>query len=120
MIFLRVFFCTSHKSEGLVVFYIFQSLIHIFKDDFAKFQDNSRTKGSFFKFQEFFRTKVRLKNFSRSVQTLFINLYRVLTLLNVRGLSEPYTILTLCNMMNFPIHVDTISMCLPSGCFKGS
>ena len=34
--------------KGLVVFYIFQRLIHIFKDDFTKIQDNSRTKGTFF------------------------------------------------------------------------
>ena len=44
--------------KGLVVFYIFQRLIHIFKDDCTKFQDDSRTKGTFFKFHEFSRTKV--------------------------------------------------------------
>ena len=27
------------NPKGLVVFYIFQGLIHIFKDDFTKFQD---------------------------------------------------------------------------------
>ena len=32
-------------------FYIFQRLIHIFKDDLTKFQDNSRTKGTFFQGQ---------------------------------------------------------------------
>ena len=40
-------------------FYIFQRLIHIFKDDFTKFQYNSRTKGTFFKFEAFSRTKVK-------------------------------------------------------------
>ena len=31
---------------------------------------NSRTKGTFFKFQEFSGTKVKFKDFSRSVRTL--------------------------------------------------
>ena len=60
------FFCDFHSffahpinPKRLVVFYIFQRLIHIFMDDFTKFQDNSRTKGAFFKFQEFSRTKVK-------------------------------------------------------------
>ena len=57
------------NSKGLV-FYIFQGLIHIFKDDFTNFQDNSRTKGTFIKFQEFSETKVKFKDFSRSVRTL--------------------------------------------------
>ena len=35
----------------MLYFYIFQRLIHIFKDDFTKFQDNSRTKGTFFQDQ---------------------------------------------------------------------
>ena len=48
-------------------FYIFQRLIHIFKDDFTKFKYNSRTKGTFFKLEEISRTKVK---FSRSVRTL--------------------------------------------------
>ena len=43
------FFCASHKSERTsCIFYIFQRLIHIFKDDLTKFQDNFRTKGTFF------------------------------------------------------------------------
>ena len=71
--------------KGPVVFYIFQRLIHIFKDDFTKIQDNSRTKGTFFKFQEFSRTKVKFKDFSRSVQTLietYMSAYVLLNLLN--------------------------------------
>ena len=58
------------NSKGLVVFYIFQGLIHIFKDDFINFQDKSSTKGTFIKFQEFSRIKVKFKDFSRSVRTL--------------------------------------------------
>ena len=45
----------------------FQGLIHIFKDDFTKFQDK---RYFFFKFQEFSRTKVKFKDFSRSMRTL--------------------------------------------------
>ena len=63
------FFCAFHNPKGLVVFYIFQGLIHIFKDNFTKFQD-SRTKGTFFQLQELSRTKVKFKDFSRSVPTL--------------------------------------------------
>ena len=63
--FLHIFFAHPINLKGLVVFYIFQRLNHIFKDDFTKFQDNSRTKGTFFfiKFQEFSRTKVKFKGF---------------------------------------------------------
>ena len=57
------FFAHPINLKGLVVFYIFQRLIHIFKDDFTKFQDNFRTKGTFFKFQEFSMTKVKFKDF---------------------------------------------------------
>ena len=62
-----VFFCDFHtvflahpiNLKGLVVFFfIFQRLIHIFKDDFTKFQDNSRTKAG------------PRPNFSRSVRAL--------------------------------------------------
>ena len=42
------FFAHPINLKGLVVFYIFQRLIHIFKDEFTKFQDSSRTKGTFF------------------------------------------------------------------------
>ena len=45
------FFAHPINLKGLVVFYIFQRLIHIFKDDFTQFQDNSRTKGTFFQDQ---------------------------------------------------------------------
>ena len=64
------FFAHPTNLKGLVVFHIFHRLIHIFKDDFTKLQDNSRTKGTFFKFQEFSRTTVKFKDFSRSVGTL--------------------------------------------------
>ena len=37
--------------KGIVGFYIFQRLIHIFKDNLTKFQDNPRTKGTFFQDQ---------------------------------------------------------------------
>ena len=57
-------------SKGLVAFCNFQGLSHIFKDGFTKFQDNSRTKGTFFIFKEFSRTKVKFQ-FSRSVRTLW-------------------------------------------------
>ena len=45
-----------------------------FKDNFAKFQDNSRTNGTILKFQEFSRNKVEFKDFSRSVGTLVLDL----------------------------------------------
>ena len=46
------FFCASHKSERTsCIFFIFLRLIYIFKADFIKFQDNSRTKGTFFQDQ---------------------------------------------------------------------
>ena len=49
MRFSHSFFSASHKSErNSCIFYIFQRLIHIFKEDLTKFQDNSRTKGTFF------------------------------------------------------------------------
>ena len=57
------FFAHLINPKGLVVIYIFQRLIHMFKDDLR----NSRTKC---KFQEFSRTKVKFKDFSTSVQTL--------------------------------------------------
>ena len=52
------------------VFYYFQGQFNIFKGNFTKFQDNSRTNGTILKFQEFSRTKVKFKDFSRSVRTL--------------------------------------------------
>ena len=45
----------------------------IFKDNFTfsrAILQNSRTNGSILKFREFFRTKFKFKDFSRSVQTL--------------------------------------------------
>ena len=49
---------------------LFSRTIHTFKGNFTKFQDNSRTNGTILKFQEFSRTKVKFKDFSRSVRTL--------------------------------------------------
>ena len=59
------------KSERIGVFNYFQGQFHIFKGNFTKFQDNSRTNGTILKFQEFLRTKVKFKDFSRSVRTLY-------------------------------------------------
>ena len=56
--------------KRVCVFYSFQGQFHIFKGDFTKFQDNARTNGTILKFQEFSRTKVKFKDFSRSVRTL--------------------------------------------------
>ena len=55
------FFAHPINLKGLVVSYIFRRLIHIFKDDFTKFHENSRPKDTFFKFKEFFRTKVKIQ-----------------------------------------------------------
>ena len=49
------------------VFYYFQGQFHISMDNLKKFQDNARTNGTILKFQEFSRTKVKFKDFSRSV-----------------------------------------------------
>ena len=53
------------------VFYYFPGQFHIFKGNFKKFLDNSRTNGTILKFQEFSRTKVKFQDFSRSVRTLY-------------------------------------------------
>ena len=58
--------------KRLGVFYYFQGQFHIFKGNFTKFQDNSRTNGTILKFQEFSRTKVKFKDFSRSMRNLYI------------------------------------------------
>ena len=42
----------------------------IIKEIFSKLKDNSRTNCTFLQFQEFSRTKVIFKDFSRSVRTL--------------------------------------------------
>ena len=52
------------------MFYFFQGQFHSFNNNFTKFQDNSSTNGTIFKFQEFSRTKVNFKDFSMSVRTL--------------------------------------------------
>ena len=41
-------------------FYIFQRLIDIFKDDFTKFQYNSRTKGTFFQIRGVFQDQGKI------------------------------------------------------------
>ena len=68
--FYTVFFRASHKSRRINVFYYFQGQFLSFKGNFTKFQDNSRTNGTIFKFQEFSRTKVKFNDFSKSVRTL--------------------------------------------------
>ena len=61
-------------------FYIFQRLIHNFKDDFTKFQYNSRTKGTFFfKFEEFSRTKVKFFQVCANSVRACLILYAILT-----------------------------------------
>ena len=57
------FFIHPINLKALVAFYIFQRLIHIFKDDFTKFQDNSRTKGNFSNFRSFPRPRSNSKTF---------------------------------------------------------
>ena len=57
--------------KRISVFYYFQGQFHIFNGNFTKFQDNSRTNGTILKFQEFSRTKLKFKDFSRSVRTLY-------------------------------------------------
>ena len=61
-------------------FYIFQRLIHIFKDDFTKFQYNSRIKRHvFFKFEEFSRTKVKFFQVCANSVRACLILYAILT-----------------------------------------
>ena len=69
-IFTQFFFVHPINLNELVVFYIFQWLTNIFKNDFTKFQDK---KHFFFKFQEFSWTNVKVKDFSRSVRTLYMD-----------------------------------------------
>ena len=93
----RKFFAHPINPKGLV-FYIFQGLIHIFK-----ILQNSRTipgqKALFLKFQEFSRTKVKFKNFSRSVRALFVHFemefqkFRILEILNFHPCVESTMIL---------------------------
>ena len=74
-VYLAIFtvFCYFHivfvhpiNPKGLVVFYIFQGLIHIFKDNFTKFQDNRH----FPQIPGVFQDKVKFKDFFKSVRTL--------------------------------------------------
>ena len=62
------FYCTMHPKN---CFYHFQGLFMIFKEIFSKFKDNSMKNCTFLEFQEFSRTKVIFKDFSRSVRTLW-------------------------------------------------
>ena len=64
-----LYFVTGHPivaGESLN----FHKFKDIFKDNFIKFRDNSRTFGTFMKFQEFSMIKVKVQDFSRSVRTL--------------------------------------------------
>ena len=63
------FYCALHQKKNC--FYHFQGHLVIIKEFSSKFKDNSRTNCSFLEFQEFSRTKVIFKDFSRSVRTLF-------------------------------------------------
>ena len=47
----------------------------IIKEIFSKFKDNSRKNGTFLEFQEFSKIKVIFQDFSRSVQTLYLDLW---------------------------------------------
>ena len=51
----------------------------IIKEIFSKFKDNSKTNCTFLEFQEFSRTKVIFKDFSRSMQTLSVDLDEVVS-----------------------------------------
>ena len=93
--------------KGLVVFYIFQRLIHIFKDEFTKFQD----KRHFFKFQEFSRTKVKFKDFSRSVRTQDnkklspkINVKNIKSVFQLQLKTEPPMVEQLCHLYSVSIN----------------
>ena len=68
--FFFVFFAHPINPKGQVVFYIFQGLTHTFKDDFTKFQDHSRTKGSFFQIPGVFQDQGQIPGVFRSVGTL--------------------------------------------------
>ena len=63
----------------------------IIKEIFSKFKDNSRTNCTFLEFQEFLRTKVIFKDFSRSVRTLSLESPH-------RGNSNEYTQFTIFNI----------------------
>ena len=60
-IFIGFFFAYPINPIGLVVFYIFQELIHIFKDNFTKFKDNSSTKGTFFQIPGVFSDQCQIQ-----------------------------------------------------------
>ena len=107
--------------KGLDVFYIFHRQIHNFKDDFTKFQDNSRTNSTFFfKFQEFSRTKVKFKDFSRSVPTLSRNsdldchLSPVWRQMAIRNSVSNYFLSTLVDSINvFDCHLSGVKITFP-------
>ena len=84
--FQTVFFLASRKSKRMEknrCILLFQGQFHIFKGNFTKFQDNSRTNGTILKFQEFSRTKVKFKDFSRSVRTLEKHAQTISTLIRL-------------------------------------
>ena len=82
LVMVKRLFLTVPRGCLRFVIVVFPDHTHLlfFKDDLTKFQDNSRTKGSFFKFKEFSRTKVKFKDFSRSVQTLFTSSYNIVAI----------------------------------------
>ena len=59
-------------------FYIFQRLIHIFKDDFTKFQYNSRTKGTFFQIRGVFQDQGKIFQVCTNSATACLILYAIL------------------------------------------
>ena len=62
--------CFAHPINPIgLVFYIFQGLIHIFKDDFYKIPGQFQ-EGTYLKFQEFSRTKVKFKDISSLCEPL--------------------------------------------------
>ena len=55
------FFAHPVNSKGIVVFYIFQRLINIFKDDFTQLQDKSGTKDTFFQIPGVFQDRGQIQ-----------------------------------------------------------
>ena len=60
-------------------FYIFQILIHIFKDDFTKFQYNSRTKGTYFQIRGVFQDQGKIDQACANSIRACLILYAILT-----------------------------------------
>ena len=55
------FFCASHKSERTSCILYFSKTNSYFKNDFTKFQDNSRKKGTFFQIPRFFQNQWQIQ-----------------------------------------------------------